>query len=291
MRSVFNATLAALLGAALWLAPAAHAAPLGSVGLAKARQAFAPELAANAFGEPLLVRSVEGPHQVAGHAYAVLDLPFAQVSQLLADRAQWCAMLMLHLNNKYCREGGPGGVPHIELYVGRKSEQPVRSATRLNFAWVTAVARADYAVAELAAPDGPYDTRDYALVVEAIPGEGGRTFLHMGYSFSYGGASHLAMHFYLATVGRDKVGFSVERESPGAEPRPVGGMRGVAERNVMRYLLALRCHAVAPASALEDRLACWFDATERYARQLHEVERADYVAMKRAEYRRLAETP
>jgi hypothetical protein len=30
-------------------------------------------------------------------------------------------------------------------------------------------------------------------------------------------------------------------------------------------------------------LQSWFSATERYARQLHEMDRAQYIAMKRAE--------
>ena len=39
---------------------------------------------------------------------------------------------------------------------------------------------------------------------------------------------------------------------------------------------------------LAQRLATWFDSTERYARQLHELDRDDYLAMKRSEYKRLA---
>lgn len=42
-----------------------------------------------------------------------------------------------------------------------------------------------------------------------------------------------------------------------------------------------------PAEAqLEVRLQHWYNATEQYAHQLHEVERDDYFAMKRSEYRR-----
>ena len=36
------------------------------------------------------------------------------------------------------------------------------------------------------------------------------------------------------------------------------------------------------------RLERWFAATEQYAKQLHEVERADYLAMKQNEFRRLS---
>jgi hypothetical protein len=63
------------------------------------------------------------------------------------------------------------------------------------------------------------------------------------------------------------------------------------ERNVMRYFLAIRTdlqtRGVPPAQRLEARLAHWFDATERYARQLHEVDRDAYLRMKRSEHARL----
>jgi hypothetical protein len=55
----------------------------------------------------------------------------------------------------------------------------------------------------------------------------------------------------------------------------------------MRYYLAIDDYVAAPApTQLEQRLATWFDATERYPRQLHELEKSDYLAMKRVETRR-----
>jgi hypothetical protein len=140
------------------------------------------------------------------------------------------------------------------------------------------------------AGEGPYDTRDYRLTAEAIPLDAGRTFLHMGYGFSYGGASDLAMSLYLGTVGRDKVGFTRVAAKRGQEEGFVGGMRGVAERNTMRYYLAIDAYLdsiAAPApQQLEKRLQAWFDATEKYPRQLREVDREAYLRMKRDEVRR-----
>lgn len=254
------------------------------------------ELVRNAFGEPLVIRSQEGSRSIDGHAYATLDTPFAQVAAVLQSRTQWCELLMLHLNNKYCRTTDEDGMPRVELFVGRKGEQPVRSATRMRFIWLQPLVRADYAAAQMAAPDGPYDTRDYTLVAEAVPLQGGKTFIHLGYGFTYGGTSHFAMHLYLSTIGRDKVGFSREpAPADGTEPGHVRGMRGVIERNVMRYLLALRSHLDAahlPSDErTEARLRAWFDATEKHPKQLHEIEREDYLKMKQNEFRRLAAAP
>ena len=97
----------------------------------------------------------------------------------------------------------------------------------------------------------------------------------------------VAMNAYLSTAGSEKVGFSVDGKDGDGKPKYVGGVRGLVERNTMRYYLAIDDYVSAPAPAqLEQRLNTWFDATERYPRQLHEVEKNDYLVMKREEARR-----
>ena len=267
----------------LSLATAAHAAgALGPAGLRARHTSLAPLLAENAFGGPLVLQSEEAARRIEGDVYAVLDHPFATVSTALADPGQWCEILILHLNTKYCRRNGDV----LDVRVGTKEEQPVSKATLLRFAWLPPVARPDYLLAQMAAADGPYDTRDYLLLAEAVPVDAGHTLLHMGYAFSHGTASSVAMSLYLGTVARDKVGFT--RSGNGF----VDGRRGVVERNTMRYYLAidayLRSLAAQPAARLEQRLHAWFDATEKYPRQLHEVDKDDYLRMKRNEVARQA---
>jgi hypothetical protein len=67
-------------------------------------------------------------------------------------------------------------------------------------------------------------------------------------------------------------------------------VRGGVERNTMRYYLAIEAYlgslAVPPADRLEQRLHGWFAATERFSRQLHEIDESAYLEMKRQEVRR-----
>jgi hypothetical protein len=60
----------------------------------------------------------------------------------------------------------------------------------------------------------------------------------------------------------------------------------------MRYYLAVAAYLASlslPAGdRVEQRLGAWFDATERYPAQLHEVDRESYLTMKRSELRRQA---
>jgi hypothetical protein len=118
----------------------------------------------------------------------------------------------------------------------------------------------------------------------------------MGYSFNYGGSGRLAMRIYLSTIGSDKVGFTTTRAPQAGEaPDYIRGLRGLVERNTMRYYLAIDAylHALpaAPAEQLERRLKGWFDATEKYPRQLRELDREEYLTMKRGEYRRQQSPP
>ena len=67
--------------------------------------------------------------------------------------------------------------------------------------------------------------------------------------------------------------------------KPVGGVRGAVERNAMRYYLAIDAY-LNNLDAADKRINAWFSATERYAKQLHEMDRATYVNMKRTEVER-----
>jgi hypothetical protein len=65
------------------------------------------------------------------------------------------------------------------------------------------------------------------------------------------------------------------------------------ERNTMRYYLAIDAYLnslAAPAGErVRRRLDDWFSMTEKYRRQLHEMDREEYLAMKLDETRRMAQ--
>lgn len=284
MKKLWKA-LAALLASLLPLLASAAGA-LGQEAMHAQYTSLAPQLASNAFGGPLVLQSKEASRRIDGEVFAVLDHPFSKVSATLSDPGHWCDILILHLNTKYCRRE-ENGATLLDVRVGKKTPQSIDSASKLSFQWRPPVVQPGYLMATLESPDGPYGTRDYRLLVEAVPLDANRTFLHMGYSLSYGAASEFAMNLYLGTVGRDKVGFTKVDASGQDDAAFVGGMRGVTERNTMRYYLAIDAYldslAVPQPQRLDKRLQTWFDATEKYPRQLHEVDRDAYLKMKRDE--------
>jgi hypothetical protein len=248
------------------------------------------QLRNNNFQRPLYIESSEAGDMLKGDVYAVLDYPFATVSDVLKRPADWCDIMLLPFNTKACRATGGNDQATLKVRIGRKSDQPAQDAYPLDFAWQPVAVKPDYFESRLTAATGPIGTRDYRIAVSAIPLDGGHTFMHLSYSYGYGVAGRIAMQAYLATAGADKVGFSVSGKDGNGQPIYIGGVRGAIERNAMRYYLAIDAHLASlkapPDQQLDKRLQTWFNSSERYARQLHEMDRSTYVAMKHGEYGR-----
>lgn len=242
------------------------------------------------FRGPLHLESSETAGSVAGSIHALVRHPFPTASVALNSPAHWCDILMLHLNTKYCRAATDSRGSSLRVYIGKKHDQPLNDAYPVNFSWRVAAAGPDYLMIMLAADEGPLGTTDYRIMLEATPLDDGQTLLHLAYSYAYGLTGRLAMQAYLATIGSDKLGFTVVGKQADGLPRHIGGMRGLVERNTMRYYLAIEAYLGAlsapPQARQEQGLRDWFAAIERHPRQLHELEQGDYLAMKRKEYLR-----
>ena len=246
--------------------------------------------AASPFQRPLYLDSTETSNAVRGDVFALLDYPFAEVNSVFNGPARWCDVLILHINTKFCAPTTNAAGSVLTLNIGKKTEEPLAQTSRVEFDYRVVTATADYLAVELRADQGPLSTTNYRILFEAATGDGGKTIVHFGYSYAFGTAGRLAMQVYLATAGRGKVGFTVTGTQPAGQPDYIGGVRGVVERNTMRYFLAIDAYlagtAAPPAERLEKRLQKWYDSTEVYARQLHDVDRNAYLEMKRREYRR-----
>jgi hypothetical protein len=276
---------AALLGFACALVPA-----LADSGALRSKYSeLREELRTSAYQRPIHIDSVEQGDTLKGDVYAVLDHPFDRVEAALKDPNDWCAIMILPFNTKYCHaQRGANGSTQLAMRIGRKSDQPVDEAYKIDFTMQPLAARSDYFETRLVAPEGPVGTSNYRITLEAVPLDNNkRTFMHLSYSYAYGGMGRFAMQAYLSTAGANKVGFSVTGKDANGKPVYIGGVRGAIERNVMRYYLAIEAHLASlsapPEQQLDKRLQAWFDSTEHYARQLHEMDRSQYVAMKRGE--------
>ncbi len=289
MGSGLAALLLALLLAGLLVTP-----PVRAQDAAALRQRHAElrtALAHNAFGRPLVLDSLQQGERLSGEIHALVAQPFALAAAALQSQQAWCDILMLHLNVKHCRALERGADRRLEIAIGRKHEQPVSDTFALGLGYRILASQPDYLALRLEAAEGPLGTSDFVIALELASLSSAESFLHLGYSYRYGLTARLALQAYLATLGRDKLGFSVVGRAPDGSPVHVEGLRAAVERNTMRYYLAIDSYlgalALSPAQQAERRLQAWFDATERYPRQLHELGRDDYLGMKRRELARM----
>ena len=236
---------------------------------------------------PFAVDTRGGRGDAQGDVFAIFDHDFGALSRALRAAPNWCDIVPLHLNVKSCTYREAQGQPRLTLYSGRKVYERPEDVHVLHYEFRIAEAEENYFRVVLTAEDGPLDTRDFALELEAMPLDSGATFVHLGYAYRYGFGTRMAMAGYFATLGSDKVGFSVVGANAKGDPIYVAGVEGLIERNSVRYQLAIQAYldtlAVPEEQRFERRIARWFDLTERFRPQLFELEQEEYLRNKRRE--------
>lgn len=279
-----------MLGCLIAFCFVTQAAGQNAAALRSRQAALADQLEHSPFQRPIAFESTQVGNTLKGEVYAVVWHPFNVVEPALQAMSNWCDILILHINVKQCRIRGSGLNGAIEVAVGRKFDQPLSDTYPVDFAYHLDANEPDYLALHFDAGAGPMGTKNYQIVFEAIPLDRKSSFLHLSYSYGFDTMARVAMQVYLATLGRNKVGFSIVDHQADGTPVYVGDMRGVVERNTMRYYLAIEAYLASLQAPLADRperrLHDWYDASERYQKQLHELTREDYLSMKRKEIAR-----
>ena len=269
------------------------ASPVAS--LREKHASLEPAFRQNQFNQPLVIASVESRNRVQGDIYAVIRYPFAVVDTGLRNADHWCDVIFLHINTQYCHaQADPSGTT-LKVNIGKKEFENLADSARIELSYRVAATTPDYFEVTLNAPDGPLGTSDYRIRLEAVALPDLQTFLHLSYSYTMSFAGRLAMQTYLGTIGRNKVGFTVTGTRTDGTADYIGGVRGLVERNTMRYYLAidsfLEAFGALPEARFEQRLHNWFTSVEHYPRQLHEMDREEYLGTKHAEDLRQRSVP
>lgn len=285
--------LAAALALSLGSAPALGAAAAPGEGssaqaLRDVHQRMSDKLAHSGFGRAIQLDSMETADGLQGDVHAVVEHPLSEIAAALKGSAHWCDVLTLHVNNRRCRtSSGPQGSEMLTLYVVRRYDKPVDQAFELPFVYRVSSSSPDHLLVELSAESGPLGTSNYRVTLEAVALDERKSFLHFSYSYDHNAMVRLGTMAYLATFGSDKVGFTVVGKTPAGQPDYIRGLRGLVERNAMRYFLTLDAYLSAPGpDQAERRQRRWFAGAEQYPRQLHEIDLDTYLALKREDRQR-----
>ncbi len=237
---------------------------------------------------PLRIESSSADGRVEGQVHGHLAFPFSSVSNALRDPAAWCAIIALHQNVKACVHVQRAHADLLRVYNGKKHFQEAASAIVSEYVFARDTSNPSHMSVTLTAPSGPLGTSDHRIVLDAREDPDGGTAVEFRYHYQVSQLAQTSLRLYLATKGRDKIGFTVVGANAQGEPQYVSGERGAIERNAVRYYLAITAYLesveVATPSAGEWRAGRWYDLTQAHSAQLHEVERDEYLANKRREF-------
>jgi hypothetical protein len=283
------------LGLLIWLMvgwQAALAAPDLTGAMRATYQARSAALQHSPFKRALILESADSGDLVQGDVYGALEFPIGVVASVVKDADRWCEVMLLLSNTKRCKASNQSPDAVIQINIGNKTPEDIAATASVKFQFHVNETSTDHLELSLNAKDGPLGTSDYRIRLEAVAISSAMTFVHFSYSYKTNALGRLGMQSYLYTLGRGKVGFSLTQADSRTTATYIDGVRGVIERNTMRYFLALESalsYAQADSSTRFESMANqWFDSVERYPRQLHEMDRESYMEMKRAEYGRSA---
>jgi len=270
-------------------APDAEDLRQGDVVLLDTYHKIEAKLERNSFGFPLQLESSDRDGRVHVDVYGIFDHPFSSVVKVLKAPANWCDIASLHPNVKACTYRELPGAWRLTFYTGRKFYQSPEDTYLFTYDYRKVEQRQGYLDIILTADEGPFGTKDHRMRFEALPLDGGRTFVHVSYAHSYGFSLRLAEKIYFATFGRGKVGFTVNGTDSNGAPVYIGGPRGAIERNAVRYYFAIQSFMDTLRYPEESRFSMrtgrWYDLTSRYRKQLFEMEKKDYLTFKTEEHK------
>jgi len=243
----------------------------------------------NSFGLPLFVESFERNERAHVDVYGIFEYPFSSVVNVLKIPANWCDIVSLTPNVKACTYKKLEGDWLLTLYLGRKDYHPPDDARQVICRYRKVEQRQGYLDIMLSADAGPFSTRNHRMRFEAIPLDEKRTFVRVSYEYSESVALRLAERAYFATFGRNKAGFTVTGMDGNGKPVYIGGRRGAIERNAVRNYLAIQAFMNTMSYPEERRFSMringWYDLTTRYRKQLFDLEKKDYLAIKFKEHK------
>jgi hypothetical protein len=247
------------------------------------------KLEKNSFGLPLFLESFERDDRVHVDVYGIFDYPFSNVVNVLKVPANWCDIVSLHPNVKACTYREQTGIWLLTFYIGRKVYQPPEDTRQVIYHYRKVDQQQGYLDIILSADAGPFGTKDHRMRFEALPLDGGRTFVHVSYEYSDSAVLRLAEKVYFATLGWRKVGFTVTGTDRNGKAVYIGGPRGALERNAVRYYLAIQSFMntlrYPERNRFSMRISEWYDLTTRYRKQLFDLDKKDYLTFKTIEHK------
>ncbi len=222
--------------------------------------------------------------QLSGRIASSINRPFSHIKSLFHDIRNLCLILPLNINVRSCIYRKVDDKWLFEIVAGPRQYESDSAVYSFSYLLTRAQFSDDLIYLHLQANKGPISTANYHIELTFKP-MAEKTLVGLGFSHEKSSLSRVVTGLYLAFSGAGKVGFSTVNQSDG-QFSPVRGEQGIVERNLMRYLLAIRAF-IEEGGAREDLKATfrrWFFLSTLYREQLYEIPEQDYMRYKLNRY-------
>lgn len=261
-------------------------APDGKQEIIKKFKSLLPEINNNK--DHFVIGAKVSDGNAAGEVYGVLPYPMHSLATVLTSTKHWCNATIIHINIKACTTNHPAkGSPVVTLYVGDEDYTEPELAEKIQYRFKVHTNNSDYIHITLSANTGPIDTGSSSIDIKAVKLDDKNSLVSLDYSMYIGTFTRALLKTYLSTLGRNKVGFTETDDSTALTPKYIGGIPGVMERNTMRYYFAFDAYLATLQEPENNQFPAalnhWFNYTEKYKKQLYEIDRLEYIKRKNKE--------
>ena len=259
--------------------------PTGRESLIDTYHKIEKELEKSTLAIPLYVESSVSKNASHVDIYGSVNYPFGLIRNEFLLPTNWCEIVLPHPGIKACTYEKMHDRWLLNTYHVNKFSEPLEDAYQMKFVYRVSELQPVYFDIALTAHEGPSHTKNHQFGLEATPLDGGRTFIHLRYSFGYSTLGYLLMKVF----GGGEVGFSVIGTDSDGNPVYVGGLRGTVERDVACYYLAIMAYLdtlkIPTEQRFKKRVSQWYDLAALYKKQLLEMEEENYLTYKRQDRR------
>ncbi len=238
------------------------------------------ELEKNSGPVPFHVESSANKNASQVDIYGIIKYPFEIVQDKLLVPTNWCDIVLPHLNVRACTYKKVNDTWLLNIYNVDKSSEPLEDAYKMKFVYLVSALQPVYFAVALTAQEGPFHTKDHQFGLEAVPLAKDTTFIHFRYSFRYSALGYFLMKIFVGS----RTGFSIIGTDSDGNPVYVDGLRGLVERDVVYYYLAIMAYFhtlnAPPDQRFDMQISQWYDLTARFKKQLFEMKKEEYLADK-----------
>lgn len=235
---------------------------------------------------PIYLATVQDSKVLNVSLFGRIPFSFTEVSAVLSRPQSYCDFLPVMFNVKGCVITRIHPNAQIKYYVAGKHYTPPLTSFRIHSRFRIIEKRKDFLEIMMEADEDSVGKSRYHVLLKVVPIEN-QALVSIESVYAPGRLTRMATYTYIKVFARNKPGFTKITVSGDGEQRYITGFPAIIERSIVRSYFALKAHLMSQhlptGKRHEARLQSWYDLNLPHKLQLYELDRDQYLQIKRKE--------